>query len=1192
MKQSLILIALLFMTISCSQKGTNVALKVSHNFVMSGSLSAISGGGLIIWGQSETGKSFAHRLQDADEIKLSLENGTWTFYAMAWDGSLEYSGTSNPSNSTPFGGVARCGKSSPTILGGEPTAIDLSITNPNCMDSIFAGTPGMNGNKLPSIKMQFCSNLASISGNTDICSDNSTVANRKSFKAPIGSYRFKALAENGAIEGSCISATNTVEQPGLPAGGQNLPFKFVMEMFPGSNDCDTSTGRRGAEIIQYPNGVSAAPSVSTKVYNGAYKYHHFIEVTPTQICLGRDGTNLEDHPFAAGTGLASHPFVICSVPQWYKINAVAAFASSYKLQSDLDFNKYSIGLGQELLDQAACLELGTNFIPVGYPYATCSGSDIIWDNINTFLGNFYGSGFSMKNLRLRDKDRSHLGIFAHIQGTGIYIGDFNLERPEIEGRFRVGAIAGEATGSAGASSLLFNNIKLGQAEIQGRPENGDNVGATDVGGLIGYLNFGTVKQVSVLNSKVRGDSSRVGGVIGYLYNGEMSKIISEVDVEARSGQTILNVGGVAGLVDNALLNWVKHEGEVRTDGKQVGGIAGSSSNSSITNFYTISNINLNSSDLYNYAGGVIGYWTGSGNLAGGYSLANVQTGCTTGCKQGSIVGYAESGTPNILSAVYNLGPAESGEQATNVTGPFVSRSIADIRSSSMMTTLVDITSDDWKIVNGVYPRFDFEYHPCSSGSLGAGAGTETSPRYICNEMEYQDLAPSTLRLKLLANIRLSNTSTLAYDIPSFKAYLDGNNRALIGGHSNFTGGAGTAHIDFLYGEIKNLRIQGMSRTSMATNDVSNPGSVLVRQNMGNLLNLDVSVRGKFNVHASGLVGRNAGLIQNIKFDGNIEGNNNMSTFVSINQTNGKIYDSRVGGSLRCSTSACSGFAGISTQNSGEIARINMSVHFRDDSGFVTDTLSMLVDTNMNKMTDISVPSHVEFRTNGGDTYYYTRYNSGTLQRVVNLGRLLSNNTSTAPLLNFPGDGNLIAGSGGGTHIDVKRGGISGKMLLQETPYTCTSGNMLNVPAWSGLTSWASFSSSYNSLSIYDKELVIIFTPDGQTPRYHHVINIAGPDFTIPTSACSTSGKVSVYLTDDVYVVPGSATPATNVLLPQNLNDLSSFSTAWRSIMWDMNNADDEQKMLDYHAYKMGLTTTPVTRAVWELGDEGPRLFED
>ncbi|WPU64091.1 hypothetical protein [Peredibacter starrii] len=1204
MKQCFILLTLLLTAVACSQKGTEVGLKVSHNFVMGGSnTSAIAGGGLIIWGQSTTGKSFAQLLQDKDELKLSLDNTSWTFYAMAWDGSKDYEGAANSSNNTPFGGIVRCGISQPTILTGEPKSIELSITNPNCSNSVFAGPAGMNGGNLSSVKMQFCSSIVGVTGNTNLCTDTYNDPNKKSYKAPIGSYRFSALThvngiDNGSFAGKCVSTTTSLEQQGLPAGGPGLPFRFLLEMFPGSTDCDATIGRRGAEKIIYSNGTAAAPSVATKVYNGLYKTHHYIEITPAQICLGRTGTNLGDHPFAAGTGHPQHPYTICDVPQFYGINFHTQFSSSYKLQANLDFNPFSVGIANTPLPQAPCLELGTNFIPIGYAYATCSGSTIIWDNINTFLGNFFGNGFSLKNLRLRDSDRSHLGLFAHVQGTGIYIGDFSMEKPEIEARFRVGAVAAESTGSSSPADIIYHNIKIKDAEIQGRPEFGDNVGKTDVGGLIGYLHYGTLQQISIVNSKVRGDSSQVGGVVGLLTFADVKKVISEVDVEARSGQSIQDVGGIAGRAENSVFDWVKHEGEIKTDGKQVGGIAGSSNTSSLTNFYTISNINSNSSDLYNYTGGVIGYWTGVGNLSTGYSLANIQTGCSTGCKQGAIVGYAESGTPSVASTVYNLYPSDSGEQATNLSSSFVLRSLGDFRILSSMTALTDTTSDDWKMVNGVYPRFDFEYHPCSSIALPSGTGTTDSPILICNETDYQSYASTGLNIKLMGNIRLRNLGTAPYDIPTFSSKLEGNNKALIGGNVDSAGTTGTAHIGTLTGEIKNLKIYGMRRTNTSANSMASPSAVFVFQNNGKLLNMKVSTIGRFSGYAAGFVGKNAGTIQNVKFDGNVSGSYAISTLVHTNQSTGKIYDSRVGGQLGCyhpsNPLLCDFFAGLAYRNEGEIARTEMNVHFWDNGSFVSNNVSMLVDENVPnaKIIDVVVPNHASFLTRGNGTFYFSRINNGIYQRVINLGKLLAGDLSTSALNGFPGQGNPVLGNNNGIMTDVFRGGISGKLLLENVPYTCANGNTLDIPAWSTLSSWNSYSSGYFSLPITDKKLVVIYKPDSGLPQYQQVTNITGTQLSTVMAACNTSGKVSVVMTSDLFVSPGTTLPEANVILPQHVALTGRYGAGWTSIMWDMNNPDDEQKMLDYHAYKMGLSSTPVPRAVWQLEDEGPRLFED
>lgn len=1199
MKHTLLLLTLLFTAVACSQKGTNVGLKISHTFIMGGAAtSSIAGGGLMIWGESSTGESFGRLLQDSDELKLSLKNDSWTFYAMAWDGSKNYQGETNSLKDTPFGGIARCGKSSTVALSGNAVAVDLGVTTSGCADSVFAGTPGISAGELPKFKMQFCSDLTYVTSASDTCTDDLADVTRKSYRAPVGSFKVKmhqfvnGTMTDAPFSSLCVSATEGIDLPNLPAGNAKSPFKMSVEYFLGDSECEPpGNAVRGAQVLNLPNGVGNANAV-TKYMASSALHKQFVKLTPEEVCNGRTSTTLGLHPFAAGDGSPLHPFVICSVPQWHAINAYPdSMTKSYKLQADLDFNPFSKGLSSlPLPPQFDCLDLGSNFLPLGYTAATCAGGVMNWDNITSFTGNFSGNGFTIKNLRLRAEKRNHLGLFAYIQGNGTKIGDVNFEKPEIGGLNRVGTLAGEISGVGNSSSLIINKIKISSVDIEARTA----TGPSDVGGLVGYLQLTTLKQVWMTNSRVRGDSSNTGGVIGYAYQTDLSNISAEVDIEANSPLSKIDIGGVAGRIENSASSWMKHEGGINTNGNQVGGITGSLINTSLRNFYTISSLYTNDGSTAGKLGGVIGWWSANANyeLGAGYSLSTVNSPCISACSQGSVVGQISGTGPVTYLSIYHLDPNTSAVPNLSV------RSFSTFTNSSVLSTLLDSSEDDWKHVPGVYPRFDFEYHPCSSGISGTGSGTAASPKIICNSDQYLALSSGATNTfhKLMANIRLSSTNTTQFDIPTFSSILDGNGKALIGGHSDYASNTSTSHIGTLTGKISNLRILGMSRNRNTTSGASMPASVFVNDNSGVLENLQIYTYPKFKEYASGFVGHNNtnGQIKYVRYNGRVEGEYSIASLVYKNS--GTIADTKVNGELKCGAAACSFMAPVAIQNYGTISRVESSSHLFDDIGRATSNVSMIVDENHGLIQDVVVPKYSHFRINGSAAYYFHRANmsSGQLNRVLHFGRLIFGEFNPGVVMNgFPSVSNSYTNPAPGIHNNVFRGGVSGKELLMEVPFTCSGNNVLNIPTWSGMTAWSSYSSSYNSLTPNDKKFVVMFELSNGVREFQQVISLSGQMFSIPSPSCvTTGGKVSLYQTDDLMVIPGTATPTSDVILPQMGSNVGVYGATWRPLIWDMNDPFDHDTMLDYYAYKLGMSSTPVTKAVWELDDGELRLFED
>lgn len=217
-----VLMALLF-TYGCSQKGTNVKLEVSNNFIFGGTnTAAIAGGGLMVWGQRAEGGSFGKTLEDSDEINVPLPNGSWTFYAMAWDGTTNYSNSA--ATNQVFGGTVRCAISS-ALLDGQAAAVNLTVNNANCSDPVFAGTIGTTGIapnlKVPGARFNFCRGTLSISGPAELCTDSKLDNRQRARKSTVSSFRVtlknhlslaggRSLSADG-LKGQCVTFSGDID---------------------------------------------------------------------------------------------------------------------------------------------------------------------------------------------------------------------------------------------------------------------------------------------------------------------------------------------------------------------------------------------------------------------------------------------------------------------------------------------------------------------------------------------------------------------------------------------------------------------------------------------------------------------------------------------------------------------------------------------------------------------------------------------------------------------------------------------------------------------------------------------------------------------------------------------------------------------------------------------------------------------
>jgi hypothetical protein len=148
-----------------------------------------------------------------------------------------------------------------------------------------------------------------------------------------------------------------------------------------------------------------------------------------------------------------------------------------------------------------------------------------WQPIGTrdhpFSGIFDGQGLQIRDLFINRPDERYVGLF-HSQNAGCTIKNVGLVKALVVGRGYVGGLLGENRGDV-SNSYFVGNLS----------------GEYDVGGLVGFNDFGATVTNSYSTGTVTGNDS-VGGLVGN-NDGYVSYSYSAGDVTGNEG-----VGGLVG----------------------------------------------------------------------------------------------------------------------------------------------------------------------------------------------------------------------------------------------------------------------------------------------------------------------------------------------------------------------------------------------------------------------------------------------------------------------------------------------------------------------------------------------------------------------------------------------------------------------------------------------------------------------
>lgn len=169
-------------------------------------------------------------------------------------------------------------------------------------------------------------------------------------------------------------------------------------------------------------------------------------------------------------------------------------------------------------------------------------------------------------------------------------------------------------------------------------------------GLFGTVATGSEIYDLTVSGVITNTSGSAGGIVGYLQGGTVRNCVSNVSI-TDTGASKSNFGGIAGYIGNATITRCVNNGAINVEGKQVGGIVGSTINA-----------NAVVSDCYNTAavtggsevGGVIGYDNYKITVTNCYNLGAVSGTTNVGGFAGKLVGTK-------VTACYSTGAVTGGK---------------------------------------------------------------------------------------------------------------------------------------------------------------------------------------------------------------------------------------------------------------------------------------------------------------------------------------------------------------------------------------------------------------------------------------------------------------------------------------------------------------------------------------------------
>ena len=325
----------------------------------------------------------------------------------------------------------------------------------------------------------------------------------------------------------------------------------------------------------------------------------------------------------AGSGTAEDPYRISSFSELYWISKnTSAWNASFVQTADIDAsvtNDWKYGLS-----------------PIGYIRSTIDQYGVQHDDYKEFGGTYDGQGHIISGLYVRDDANSDIGLFGVLTSSG-----------------------------------AVRNLGLTGCEVKGY---------TDVGGLVGLLNGGTVENCFTTGSVgYAGSSQGIGGLVGDNNWGKISRSYSSCSLNGSS---------------------------------YAGGLAGSS-NGTVVDCYATGSVKIadNAGGKSCYAGGLLGF--NAGSVSRCYSKGYVSADET----KGGMVGYNNGTVDN--TCFWDVSTSERSSGAGYNCGTFnaLGKTTADIKNMDLFINAGWNFSSVWAMIGCDYPVFMNYVSSCSDPAV-------------------------------------------------------------------------------------------------------------------------------------------------------------------------------------------------------------------------------------------------------------------------------------------------------------------------------------------------------------------------------------------------------------------------------------------------------------------------------------------
>ena len=378
----------------------------------------------------------------------------------------------------------------------------------------------------------------------------------------------------------------------------------------------------------------------------------------------------------------------------------------YELIKDLDFNDDA---SYSSTNNKVIWTTGEGWDPIGN-YESHRNA-----NNKPFKAIFEGNDHIISNLMI-DRSANGVGLFGYTEG--VTINKVGLLSVKIKGDRYVGSLVGSSSGN------ITNSYATGAVE-----------GNSDIGGLVGYTDYGTVTNSYAMGNVL--GNSHVGGLVGINNNSNITNSYATGSVLGNgaavgglvgkswnsiimnsyaTGDVVGGNNGVGGLVshNNGIIMNSYATGVVTGTGNSVGGlVAVNGNNSRVTNSYATGAVKG-----INRVGGLVGLHGTNLLIENSYATGAV-TG--TGNYVGSLVGWNKSGA--ISNSYWNT---ETSEQPSSADG--IGKTTTELQSAigqqeNSNNPYYNWNTTDWDFgTSNQYPTLKYAKGPDENSPACGSAG--------------------------------------------------------------------------------------------------------------------------------------------------------------------------------------------------------------------------------------------------------------------------------------------------------------------------------------------------------------------------------------------------------------------------------------------------------------------------------------